>query len=212
MKAAVNTYRFRQIAIIIMCIIFITNLFLSKDCNLLWILLSGGGGIVDYLGESYAAVFKELQLYRLITYGYTQTAIWHLLANALGLWYVGLYLEKKIGILRFMLVYHIGLVIAGIAILVFYPNGFHYGASPAIFACLGMLANWFIRKRDLWNEYKSQRGFYFLFYYFFLSNFLGMRTLLFHLFGLCVGFLLGFAINENDRLPDQGARNQPRGF
>lgn len=40
--------------------------------------------IIDYLGVSYATVFEDFQVYRLITYGYTQTAIWHLLANALG--------------------------------------------------------------------------------------------------------------------------------
>lgn len=200
MKIAAKKNRFSQIAIVIMCIIFIINLILSRDYNLLWILLSGGGNIVDYLGESFTTVFKDFQLYRLITYGYTQTAVWHLLANAWALWYVGLYLEKKIGIIRFIFIYHLGLVIAGIAILGFYPNSFNYGASPAIFACLGLLVNWLIRKRDFFNEYKSQNGFYFLLYYFVLSNFLGIRTLLFHLFGFCVGFLLGFVMKENDSL------------
>lgn len=189
---------FSQITIVIMCIVFIINLILSRDCNLFWILLSGGGNIVDHLGGSYTTVFKDFQLYRLITYGYTQTAIWHLAANVFGLWYVGSYLETKIGIIRFIFIYHIGLIIAGAAILFLYPNCFNYGASPAIFTCLGILANWLIRKRDLWNEYKSQKGFYFLLYYFVLSNFIGLRTLLFHLFGFCIGFLLGFCMKEND--------------
>lgn len=198
-KIATKTSRFSQIAIVIMCTVFIMNLILSRDYNLLWIFLSGGGKIVDYLGESYTHIFKDFQLYRLITYGYTQTAIWHLSANALALWYVWPYLEKKIGIIRIMFVYHIGLIFAGIAILVLYPNNFHYGASPAIFACLGILANWLMREKDLWNEYKSQKGFYFLLYYFALSNILGMRTLIFHLLGFCIGFLLGFVMNKNDR-------------
>lgn len=77
MKLTTKTNRFSQIAIVIMIIIFIMNFFLS-DCNLFWIFLSGGGNIVDYAGESYATVFENFQLYRLITYGYTQTAIWHL--------------------------------------------------------------------------------------------------------------------------------------
>lgn len=99
-----------------------------------------------------------------------------------------------------MFVYHIGLVIAGITILVFYPNSFNYGASPAIFTCLGILVSWLIQKRNLWKEYKSQKGFYFLLYYFVLSNFLGMCTLLFHLFGFCTGFLLGFVVKKKDNL------------
>lgn len=196
MKIKAKTYRFRQIAIVIMIIIFIMNLILSREYNLLWIALSGGGHIVDYLGESYTTVFEDFQVYRLITYGYTQTAILHLWANVLGLWYVGIYLEKRIGIIQFMIVYHIGLVIAGTAFFVFYPSSTIYGASPAIFACLGVLANWLIRKRDLWNEYKSQKGFDFLLYYFVLSNFLGIRTFVIHLLGFCTGFFLGFVVKK----------------
>lgn len=197
-KIAARKYRFSQIAIVIMCTVFIMNLILSRDYNLLWILLSGGGNIVYYLGESYTFIFKDFQLYRLITYGYTQTAIWHISANVVALWYVGLYLEKKIGIIRFMFVYHIGMIFAGIAIFVLYPSSFNYGASPAIFTCLGILANWLIRKKDLWNEYKSQKGFYFLLYYFVFSNILGMCTLVFHLLGFFMGFLLGFVMKEKN--------------
>lgn len=119
MKINATKNRFSQIAIVIMCIIFIMNIIVSGDYNIFWILLSGGGNIVDYLGDSYTTVFEEFQVYRLITYGYTQTAIWHLLANILGLWYVGIYLEKRIGIIQFMFVYHIGLIIAGMLFLFF---------------------------------------------------------------------------------------------
>lgn len=203
-KISAKTCRFSHIAIIIMCTIFIINLILSNDCNSLSLLLFGGGSIVDYLGESYTYVFKDFQLYRLITYGYTQTAIWHISANALALWHVGLYLEKKIGIIRFIFVYHIGMIFAGIAISVLYPDSINYGASPAIFACLGILANWWIRKRELWNEYKSQKGFHFLLYYFVVSNFLGMYTFIFHFLGFLIGFLMGYVIKENKQ---QNAKN-----
>jgi len=159
---------------------------------LLWVFLSGGGAVVGYTGESYATVFNDFQLYRLITYGYTQTAGLHLLANIFGLWYVSLYLERKIGTIRFILVYHIGLIIAGAILLVIYPDSFHYGASPAIFTCLGMLANWVIRNRKFWCEYKSQKGFYFLMYYLLLFNIVGVRTFVFHFLGFAVGFLLGY--------------------
>jgi len=196
MMTKAKTHRFSQIAIVIMIIIFIMNLILSRDYNLLRLVLSGGGEIVNYLGESYTTVFEYFQVYRLITYGYTQTAIWHLLANVLGLWYVGIYLEKRIGIMQFIIVYHLGLVIAGTAIFAFYPGSVNYGASPAIFACLGVLTNWLIRKRDLWNEYKSQKGFYYLLCYMVLSNFLGVSTFVIHLLGFCTGFFLGFVVKH----------------
>lgn len=194
----IKSYRFSQVAIVIMSIIFIWNLFLSRDCNLLWVILSGGGEIIDYLGASYKTVFEDLQLYRLVTYGYTQTAIGHLLANAFALWYVGMYLEKKIGGMKFILIYHLGAIVAGSAMLIIMPNSFNYGASPAIFACLGVLANWLIRKRKLWDEYKSQRGFQYLLCYFVLSNFLGISTALIHLLGLSTGFFLGFIRKDGE--------------
>ena len=169
MKNNIKYNRFSKIAIVIMVIVFITNFFVS-DCNLLWMFLSGGGKVVDYTSVSYATVFRDFQLFRLITYGYTQTAVWHLLANLLGLWYVGLYFEKKIGTIWFVLVYHIGLIFAGIILIVLYPSGYHYGASPAIFACIGVLANWLVKNRELWDEYKLQKGFYYLMAYFVLSR------------------------------------------
>ena len=189
-------FRFTQITIVIMSIVFILNLIFSRDYNVFWIVLSGGGKIIDYLGASYKTVVEEFQLYRLLTYGYTQPAIWHLVANVFALWYVGTYLEKKIGSFRFVLVFHLGLIAAGISMIVIFPNGFNYGASPAIFACMGMFINWMIRKRQLWSEYKEQKGFRFLFWYFIISNFLSVGTAVIHFLGLCTGLILGFVIKD----------------
>ena len=80
-----------------------------------------------------------------------------------------------------------------------YPSGHHYGASPAIFACIGVLANWLVKNRELWDEYKLQKGFYYLMGYFVLSNMLGVPTLIFHFMGFVVGFLLGFMVKEKAR-------------
>ncbi len=191
--------RFGKIAIVIMSIVFIMNLVLSfSECNVFWVLLTGDGVMNDWLGESYKTVFEDFQFYRLLTYGYTQTAIWHIWANVMALWYVGIYLEKKIGILRFVTVYHLGLVIVGIAFILICPSGYMYGASPAIFACIGVLVNWLLRKRELWKEYRAQRGFQFLLYYFILSNFLSIHTFLVHFLGFCVGFLFGFVVRKKE--------------
>lgn len=198
MLKMIKSYCFTHITLAVMITIFIINLVLSREYNLLWILLSGGGNIIDYLGESYETVFRDFQIYRLLTYGYSHAAIWHLLANVFGLWYIGSYLEKKIGIGKFICVYHIGLIVPGVFFLFIYPNSFHYGASPAIFACLGILCNLAMRKKISWSEYKSQRGFSYLFCYLVLSNILGLPTLLFHFMGLVTGFLLGFIVKVKE--------------
>jgi len=200
MREIAKTNRFGLFAITIMCFIFIINLILSRDGNLMWIVFSGGGCIVDYLGDTYTAVFEEIQVYRLITYGYTQTAIWHLLVNVLSLWYIGIYFEKQIGIKWFVFVYHAGLIFAGITIFLFYPNSMNCGASPGIFTYFGVGVNWLIRKRDMWKEYKKQKGFYFLLFYLVLSNFVGICTFVIHALGFCIGFFLGFIVKNNKML------------
>ena len=192
----IKSFRFTQIAIVLMGIVFILNLILSRDYNVFWIVLSGGGKIIDYLGASYKTVVEEFQLYRLVTYGYTQPAIWHLVANAFALWYVGTYLEKKVGSFKFVLIFHLGLIAAGISMIVIFQNGFNYGASPAIFACIGVLINWMVCKRELWREYKFQKGFNFLFWYFIVSNFLSVGTAVIHLLGFCAGVILGFVLKD----------------
>lgn len=64
---------------------------------------------------------------------------------------------KKIGTIWFVLVYHIGLIFAGIILIVLYPSGHHYGASPAIFACIGVLANWLVKIENYGTNINCKR-------------------------------------------------------
>ena len=183
--------RFAIVVITIMVSLFIINTAFSMDCNLIMIILTGGGKLVDVLGASYYTVYEKFQMYRLISYGYMQPTIWHLLANVYALWYVGLYLEKNIGMIRLFIVYHVGMIIACAAFFLFFPNGYMYGASPAIFCCLGLMATWAVKDRLLLSEYKSHRGSRYLICYFVISNFVGLGTFIVHLLGFCVGMVLG---------------------
>ncbi len=179
---------------IVMSLIFILNLFLSREYNVLWIALSGGGTLIDYLGASFSSAIQGLQLYRLITYGYTQAAIWHLIANVLALVLVSEYFQKHSTFLKFILVYHVGMIVAGAAFVLLFKNGIMYGASPAIFACLGLMVNRLVQKKESLANYKSLKGFWYLLGYLILSNFLGFDTFAIHLMGFAAGFLMGFLI------------------
>lgn len=66
-----------------MIVLWMINLILTKE-NLIHTLFWGGGKLTDYTGISYASVFSQHEFWRIITYGYTQTAIWHLLGFGLG--------------------------------------------------------------------------------------------------------------------------------
>ena len=198
MKISIKKKKLTFFAIVIMVVIFLGNLLVSTEYNLPAIFISGGGNLVDYLGINKKEVFENYQLYRLITYGFTQSSVIHLLANISALWFVGGFFEEKIGKLRGVIIFIIGLILPGCLIGIIFPDGLHYGASPAIFAFIGVLVNLALRNKELWRTYKEQIGAGYVVGYFFLSNVLGAVTFIFHLSGFCTGLLLGFIIKAED--------------
>ena len=182
------------ISIVIMIIIFLANLLASTEYNVSAIFISGGGNLMDHLGVKKVEVFENYQFYRLITYGFTQSSVIHLVANIAALWFVGGFFENNVGRIKLVIIFIIGLIIPGCLLALIYPDGLHYGASPAIFACIGVLVNWALREKDLWKTYREQTGAGYVVSYFFLGNVLGVTTLVFHLLGFFTGILLGFII------------------
>ncbi len=195
---------FAVIAVAVMAIVLIVNTVISSDCNRLMILLTGGGRLVDHMGATHADLYGNLELWRLVSYGYLQPAIWHFAANALALWYVGLYLEKKIGLVRFLAVYHVGMIAACAVFLLIFPKGCMYGASPAVFCCLGMMVVWVLKDRRLAEEYKNLRGSRYLLGYMILSNFLSAGTFVVHLLGFCAGLIFGLVVKRKS--PSDGEK------
>ena len=187
---------FAAAVIIILVAVFLINLILLRDCNRFMIMMTGGGKLIDSLGASRASVFEDLQLHRLITYGYLHPAIWHLTANVFALWYTCLYLEKVLGRICIVLIYHVALIISCAVFLLIFHDGYMYGASPAIFCFLGMMAAWLMKDRALLDDYKRMAGNRYLFCYMILSNFLSLGTLVVHLAGFCLGLLVGLVVKR----------------
>ncbi len=196
--------KFAVAAGVAMVVIFIINLVISQDCNRLMVMLTGGGKLVDFMGATPDAVYKSEQIFRLITYGYLHPAIWHLIANVCALWFVGAYMQKVIGTFRLVLVYHLGLITACAIFLLIFLDGLMYGASPAIYCCLGMMATWLLRDRSLLETYRNLQGSRYLLCYLVLANFLGLATFVVHLLGFCVGLLLGFGVRPREQTMNRG--------
>lgn len=190
----------KSLLIIVWTAIFLVNLVLSLKFNIIMIILTGGGQLVDYLGVSRNDLFNMIQLYRLITYGYLHPAIWHLVVNAFALWYVCLFIEKELNKIFIVLIYHVSLVVSGIAFSLFFSDGYMYGASPAIFCFLGIMAMWVSRDKTLAEEYRRLRGNRYLLCYMIISNFLSMGTFVVHLTGFCLGLLLGLVVKKKRTL------------
>ena len=79
---------------------------------------------------------------QLFTYMFIHSGIMHLLANMIGLFFIGPSVEKTIGSYRFFILYYISGIIGGLAWSIFAdPNGLPCGgASGAVMGILGAFA------------------------------------------------------------------------
>lgn len=183
------------IVIVAMCIVWAFNIICGGG-NRFWIVLTGGGKLFDYGNVGYELICRDHQFYRLITYGYFHMGILHLLANICAIWHVSNFMITHIGKGKFLLLFHIGLIVPAIGWIWVFPNDSIVGASPGIFACFGLLFNWLIINRRLVAKYRKQKGFTYLLIYMIVSNFLGVGTFLIHVFGFIVGIVLGFTMKD----------------
>lgn len=79
------------------------------------------------------------QYYRLFTYMFTHGGISHFMCNTFTIFIIGSRLEKYIGHNKFLFIYIVSGIIAGIVSLFALPNGVSVGASGAIFGIIGGL-------------------------------------------------------------------------
>ncbi len=105
--------------------------------------------IFDFLALSPADVLRRLHVWQLVTYAVLHTRIWHLLVNALGIWFFGRLVEQRLGTRRY-LTFALGTVVAGslgfllLAALQDRTNPM-IGASAFDFGALVLAAFWYPR-------------------------------------------------------------------
>lgn len=91
-------------------------------------------------------VIKSGETYRLMTYMFMHSNIFHLVVNMFSLWAIGIYLVRRIGVIDFVITYVIGGIMGGISSILYawnftgITNIRTVGASGAIFALLGALS------------------------------------------------------------------------
>lgn len=129
-----------------------------SPCNTLLVLINilvfalfeifGSTQDTDFLLEHGALSFPEVlsghEYYRLFTYMFLHGGIEHLLNNMLILWFLGDNLEKQIGHIKYLILYFISGILAGLASMGYNSSIDRYavcvGASGAIFGVVGALA------------------------------------------------------------------------
>lgn len=144
------------------------------------------------LGANYRPLVLEGQWWRLITSIFLHGGLMHLFVNMAGLLFIGIFLEKHLGSIRYAAVYLISGVFASLCSIWWYKVTISVGASGAIFGLYGFLLVSLLRKnvpRDM------DKGFLII-----VCTFIGINLLMgltegvdnaAHIGGLISGLILG---------------------
>lgn len=176
---------------IINVLIVVINVVLGGG-NRFWIFLSGGGYAKGYGQATLTLVMEQGQWWRLLTCGYVHMGIIHLLGNMAALEIVGVKLEKRIGPLKYMLLYHVGTVLTAFLCCLIFPEGWMVGASLGIFVLIGMMCVLLFKEKRKISDVFSRYDKRYLVFYLIVGNLIGIGTVVAHLIGLVIGLLLGF--------------------
>jgi len=135
------------------------------------------------------------ELYRLVTAMFLHGSIDHYFSNMLLLYFLGNMLERKVGVIRFGLLYLLTGVIGNLfSCFHEYVSGVRYlsyGASGAVFGLIGMLFYMVIRRDERIKV--SMPSMIFMVIYCIYSSFAGIQVnVAAHLGGLLSGMLLMF--------------------
>ena len=112
-------------------------LWLSLVCIVMFIFQNLFSGFTDLFILNLKAVY-EFQIWRFVSSIFLHGGTVHLLYNLFALLLFGFILERKLGSIRFLLVFFASGILANVIAVNFYPSSL--GASGAIYGILGCLA------------------------------------------------------------------------
>ena len=179
---------------IIIClsvIVFIINIIMGGG-NRFWILLTGGGNLMDYGYAQYDLVFDKYQFWRLVSSGYLHLGILHLGFNLYALYCLGNIVEKRLGTIRYLLVFHVLMILTVSIWCLFFRGAAIVGASSGIFAVIGFfLIQGLLREKGILEQLpKGKRNY--IIGYSVIGNLLSPYTAALHAISFLLGAIYGF--------------------
>ena len=206
MRKIIDKYGLINVTIsLICCVVFILNcLFITKaslinineNIAIAWLLnfFAGCEGILGEWGSmSYATAFGELQLWRVVTNAYLHAGIIHMVFNLAALLVIGKHVEKRLGSVKYLAVYHLITIIDVVVIECFlFTNSVSVGASGGIFGVIGIAFVMYMRKQLIFK--KSEIVWLIIFVLIASVLGMGMDTLLIHVFGFVLGVISGLIL------------------
>lgn len=90
-----------------------------------------------YVGANSRELVLSGQYWRLLTYQFVHASFFHLFFNMYALVYIGLMVEHKLGVKKFLSIYLLSGICGGILSLLYHDVGFMVGASGSIMGLFG---------------------------------------------------------------------------
>lgn len=159
--------------------------------------LVGCQGILGDIGTmSHAKVFGDGEWWRLILHMYLHAGIWHMLFNILALLFAGKVVEKKIGSLPYLLLYHVIAVVNAIMMCLIFPDSVSVGASAGIFGMIGIVSVLKWKKDAVCGENLKRGEVIYIVVFSILSLLLGFESFVTHLNAFVFGVIAGLVLKK----------------
>ena len=162
--------------------------------------LVGCQGVLGDIGTmSYAKVFADGEWWRLILHMYLHSGIWHVLFNVLALLYAGKIVEKKIGSVPYLLLYHVIAIVNAIIMCLIFRDSVSVGASAGIFGMIGIVGVLKWKKDAVCSENLGKGEFRYIIFFSILSLVLGLESFVTHAVALVLGVIVGLVLQKSKK-------------
>ena len=208
----IDKYGIANTAIAVICVIFfILNSVIVSDVSLsqlnsnkyvayLLNFLVGCEGKLGIIGSmSYVKVFGDGEWWRLFLHMYLHVGVLHLVFNIFALIFVGKVVEKKIGSLLYLLLYHVIAIVNAIMMCLIFTGSVSVGASAGIFGMIGIACVMKWKKDVACNENLKKGEVIYIIVFSILSLFLGLESFVTHFVAFVVGIIIGFLLQKKPK-------------
>ena len=182
--------------IISLCVTaFIINIIMGGG-NRFWILLTGGGNLIDYGYAQYDLVFVNYQFWRLVSCGYLHAGILHLGFNIYALCCLGNIVEERLGTVVYLLSYHMLMAFSVAIWCILFKGSTTVGASSGIFAIIGLFVVLNLSRDNKLCTQLSTRKRNYIIGYSIIGSLISPYTLAIHVISFLLGAIYGFTVTH----------------
>ena len=159
--------------------------------------------MISHGGNYWPAILEDHEYYRLLTCAFMHSSVMHIFNNMLVLAYIGSYLERVLGRIKYV-IFYLALCLGSSAVSAAWnyhlgEYAVSVGASGAIFGVVGAMLYIVLRNRGRLADLSAQRLCLFIAFSVYQGIASGGIDNAGHIGGLVLGFVLGALLYRRDR-------------